>query len=60
MAQHTFEVLGDLGIVDCRDNKTCLKGELVVLDDELTNIDALLSGGLIGPTKRRPKKDDGN
>lgn len=53
--QQTFEVIGELGVVDCVTGKTCQKGELVRLDGTVTNIDALLQGGLIAPTKRRTK-----
>lgn len=49
MAITTYEVIGELPVVDCETNQSCVKGELVRLDDELTNIDALLQGGLIQP-----------
>lgn len=57
MAIITYEVIGELPVVDCVSNKSCVKGEPVQLDDELTNIDALLQGGLIQPqpTKKTSK-----
>lgn len=56
MAVATYEVIGDLPIVDCETNKSMPKGSLVRLDDTITNIDALFAGGLIGPAPTSKKK----